>query len=69
MKRNPAKTIIVSTILFLSISACYFGPPAEYRYYVLDYVPQTSAPTAAKEPWPASVLVRNFPIGEAYLRS
>jgi ABC-type uncharacterized transport system auxiliary subunit len=63
------KTISVLFLLGLGLSGCYFGPPSEYRYYVLDYVPDGSSTHLDKEPWPASVLVRNFPIGEAYLRS
>ncbi len=69
MKHWALKTIFVTSVIGLSLSGCYFGPPSEYRYYVLDYVPDSSALHTDKEPWPASVLVRNFPIGEAYLRS
>ena len=69
MRRSTSKTLFVLAFLGAVLCGCYFGPPAEYRYYVLDYVPQANQASAAKEPWPASVLVRNFPIGEAYLRS
>lgn len=69
MRRKPIETILVACLVGAALSGCYFGPPGEYRYYVLDYVPESSGGGLGKEPWPASVLVRNFPIGEAYLRS
>jgi len=62
----------LGTILVLSavcLSGCYFGKVADYRYYVLDYVPDQTFPLHEGKPWPATILVRNFPIGEAYLRS
>lgn len=62
------RTIHVPLLVGAALSGCYFGAPNAYRYYVLDYVPPTGG-ASDKEPWPASVLVRNFPIGEAYLRS
>lgn len=68
MKRKSIETIVAAFLVGAAFSGCYFGPPGEYRYYVLDYVPGPSGAND-KEPWPASVLVRNFPIGEAYLRS
>lgn len=69
MKPPATKPILLAILLGLSLSGCYFGPPNEYRYYVLDYVPDGSVTHLEKHPWAASVLVRNFPIGEAYLRS
>jgi len=68
MKPRILQTVSVFFVLGAALSGCYFGAPSEYRYYVLDYVPSTGG-ISDKEPWPASVLVRNFPIGEAYLRS
>ncbi|HNY31204.1 MAG TPA: ABC-type transport auxiliary lipoprotein family protein [Fibrobacteria bacterium] len=52
----------------LSLSGCFSGPTQDYRYYVLDYVPTTSKARLAQGPWPTSILVRNFTMGEAYLR-
>jgi len=60
-------TILVTTVLLLS--GCFSGPPpGEYHYYVLDYVPAASSERLAQAPWPKRLLVRNFPMGEAYLR-
>jgi ABC-type uncharacterized transport system auxiliary subunit len=53
------------------MSGCFFGATTilEYRYYVLDYPPASARARQSKDPWNANLLVRNFPIGEAYLRS
>ncbi len=53
---------------FLAVSGCFSGPSQDYRYYVLDYVPSASKARLARGPWPTSILVRNFTMGEAYLR-
>jgi len=68
MKPRTLRTFSVLFLAGAALSGCYFGAPSEYRYYVLDYVPSMGG-VSDKEPWPASVLVRNFPIGEAFLRS
>lgn len=60
-------TGLVLTILVL-LAGCFSGPPSDYHYYVLDYVPATSASRLAQGPWNKRILVRNFPMGEAYLR-
>lgn len=52
----------------LVVSGCFSSPSTDYRYYVLDYVPSASKARLAKGPWPTSILVRNFTMGEAYLR-
>lgn len=53
----------------LLLSGCFSGPPpGDYRYYVLDYVPAASSERIKQGPWPSKILVRNFPLGEAYLR-
>jgi ABC-type uncharacterized transport system auxiliary subunit len=53
----------------LLVSGCFSGPPpGDYRYYVLDYVPAASSKRIEQGSWPAKILVRNFPLGEAYLR-
>jgi ABC-type uncharacterized transport system auxiliary subunit len=66
------RTLRLATILvvpFLLLSGCFSGPPpGEYRYYVLDYVPAASGERLLQGPWPKKLLVRNFPLGEAYLR-
>jgi len=53
------------------LSGCFFGPTInrEYRYFVLDDPPGTARTKRSPKPWNATILVRNFPIGEAYLRS
>jgi len=55
----------------LALSGCFFGPTTnrEYRYFVLDYTPGPAKARMSPNPWAATVMVRNFPIGEAYLRS
>ena len=68
MRPGAFRTVSVLLPIAAALSGCFFGAPSEYRYYVLDYKPATAG-ISDKEPWPASVLVRNFPIGEAYLRS
>lgn len=59
---------ILAGIAVILLSGCFNGPRG-YRYYVLDYVPEASKERLAKGPWPAILLVRNFELGEAYLRS
>lgn len=59
---------ILAAVAVISLAGCY-NAPRGYRYYVLDYVPEASAERLAKGPWPATLLVRNFELGEAYLRS
>lgn len=59
---------ILAALAVVSLAGC-FNAPRGYRYYVLDYVPEASAERLAKGPWPATLLVRNFDMGEAYLRS
>jgi ABC-type uncharacterized transport system auxiliary subunit len=67
MRHRQSGTILVLSAACLS--GCFFGKVADYRYYVLDYVPDGVLLHQGRNPWPASVLVRNFQIGEAYLRS
>lgn len=52
----------------LVLAGCFSGPSQDYRYYVLDYVPSVSKARIAQGSWPTSILVRNFAMGEAYLR-
>lgn len=66
MRRFPLATISVAAVL--GLSGCFSGPSNDYRYYVLDYVPESSKTRLAEGPWPTSILVRNFSMGEAYLR-
>ncbi|MEN9354160.1 MAG: ABC-type transport auxiliary lipoprotein component [Fibrobacterota bacterium] len=51
------------------LSGCFAGPSSDTRFYVLDYTPTVSTERVGKSPWPSTVLVRNFAMGEAYLRS
>ena len=67
MKHRKLGTILVFAAA--GLSGCFFGKVADYRYYVLDYVPDGVLLHKGRKPWPATVLVRNFQIGEAYLRS
>ena len=67
MKHRKLGTILVFAAA--GLSGCFFGKVADYRYYVLDYVPDGTFLRKGHVPRPASVLVRNFQIGEAYLRS
>ncbi len=62
-------TIFVLMAIGVSFTGCFFSPQTDYRYFVLDYVPETSKARLAKAPWPTTVLVRNFSMGESYLRS
>lgn len=55
-------------VLGVVLSGCYSQASNEYRYYLLDYVPETSRARLEKGPWPTTVLVRNFELGEAYRR-
>jgi len=50
------------------LAGCYAAASNDYRYYVLDYVPEASKARLARGPWPTTLLVRNFAMGEAYLR-
>ena len=66
MNARALATIFVFTLL---LAGCFSGPPpGEYRYYVLDYVPAASSERLKQGTWPRTLLVRNFPLGEAYLR-
>jgi len=67
VKRSRPGAILVFAAA--ALSGCFFGKVADYRYYVLDYVPEGSLLHQGRKPFPATVLVRNFQIGEAYLRS
>jgi ABC-type uncharacterized transport system auxiliary subunit len=51
------------------LAGCFAGPSSDTRFYVLDYTPTVPAERVGKAPWPTTVLVRNFAMGEAYLRS
>lgn len=55
-------------LLSVLLSGCYSNASNEYRYYLLDYVPEASRARLEKGPWLATVLVRNFEIAEAYHR-
>lgn len=63
--RKTLEAVLSAVVL----SGCFFGPTTnlEYRYYVLDYPPAQNRTQPNR--WNANLLVRNFPIGEAYLRS
>lgn len=63
-----ALRLLLACVAMSSLAGCY-TPARGYRYYVLDYVPEASKERLAKGPWPATLLVRNFELGEAYLRS
>ncbi|MCB9497328.1 MAG: membrane integrity-associated transporter subunit PqiC [Fibrobacteria bacterium] len=56
-----------AVVVGLVLGGCYAGP-RDYRYYVLDYVPEVSKARASQAPWPVTLLVRNFEMGEAYQR-
>ncbi|HQF54726.1 MAG TPA: ABC-type transport auxiliary lipoprotein family protein [Fibrobacteria bacterium] len=55
-------------VLATLLAGCFSAQSNEYRFYVLDYVPETSKERLAKGPWQGTILVRNFPMGEAYQR-
>jgi ABC-type uncharacterized transport system auxiliary subunit len=55
-------------VLATILAGCFSSPSNEYRYYVLDYVPEASKERLTKGPWPGTILIRNFPMGEAYQR-
>jgi len=65
--RRTMEVVLAAVVL----SGCFFGPTTsvEYRYFILDYPPGTTRNGRSPTPWNANLLVRNFPIGEAYLRS
>ncbi len=63
-----ARSVALFATGFLALTGCFSRPPSDYHYYVLDYVPATSKGRLAEGPWPKRILVRNFPMGEAYLR-
>jgi len=65
------RTAFGSALLAALLSGCFFGPTTslEYRYFVLDHPPGAARTRLSPKPWNADILVRNFPIGEAYLRS
>lgn len=62
--RSATILVVLATLL----AGCFSARSNEYRYYVLDYVPEASKERLAKGPWPGTILVRNFPMGEAYQR-
>lgn len=62
------RRLATALIATLAVSGCFSSPSTDYRYYVLDYVPTVSKARLAKGPWATSMLVRNFTMGEAYLR-
>lgn len=55
-------------LMSILLSGCFSGASTEHRYYLLDYVPEASKMQLAQGPWKATVLVRNFEMGEAYHR-
>lgn len=65
---TPTRKSALLATWFLGLSGCFSSPPSDYHYYVLDYVPATSKTRLAQGPWQKRILVRNFPMGEAYLR-
>ena len=68
-RRFAATGLLAAALLVsASLSGCFSGPTGDYRYYLLDYVPEASRARLAKGPWPAILLVRNFEMGEAYHR-
>lgn len=66
--RHPRRLAACLAMAAFSMNGCFTGPPSDYHYYVLDYVPATSKARLAQGPWQKRILVRNFPMGEAYLR-
>ena len=69
MRREQVGKFLALSLLATTLGGCFSGPPNDYRYFVLDYVPEASKVRLSKGPWPTSLLVRNFTMGEAYLRS
>lgn len=60
------KHLTIFVMFPILLAGCFSSPSNEYRYYVLDYVPEASKARMSRPPWPAKILVRNFPMGEAY---
>jgi ABC-type uncharacterized transport system auxiliary subunit len=65
---NRIRSAAAIGLLSILLSGCFAGSSTEHRYYLLDYVPEASKARLAQGPWKATVLVRNFEMGEAYHR-
>lgn len=65
---NRIRSAAAIGLLSVLLAGCFSGSSTEHRYYLLDYVPEASKARLAQGPWKATVLVRNFEMGEAYHR-
>lgn len=54
--------------LLVLLGGCTGLRRVDYRYYVLDYVPEASRERLSAGPWKTTLLVRNFPLAEPYRR-
>lgn len=62
------KPLLALSLLAVLLSGCTGLRRVDYRYYVLDYVPEASKGRLAAGPWKTTLLVRNFPLAEPYRR-
>jgi len=52
-----------------ALGGCYFGKPAETKYYVIDYLPTPPPERLTKGPYPFTLRMRDPSIAEAYRRT
>lgn len=62
------RPVLALVLLASLLGGCTGLRRVDYRYYVLDYVPEASKERIAAGPWKTTLLVRNFPLAEAYRR-
>jgi ABC-type uncharacterized transport system auxiliary subunit len=62
------KRLLVISVVAILLSGCTGLRRVDYRYYVLDYVPEASKERIAAGPWKTTLLVRNFSLAEPYRR-
>lgn len=68
MIRSRFLAVVAVGLLSTAMTGCFANSSTEHRYYLLDYVPEASKMRLTQGPWKATVLVRNFEMGEAYHR-
>lgn len=62
------RPLLALPLIALLFSGCTGLRRVDYRYYVLDYVPEASKERIAAGPWKTTLLVRNFSLAEPYRR-
>lgn len=68
MKRPIFRVLGFGALLLLLPCGCFFSKVPVKQYYLMNYLPSTTAPRLNPAPYPCTIRLRDFSIEEAYNR-